>query len=122
VLFSGDTGESPGVVMHPGETRRLALNDRKITPPDTVIQSSAVAWKEGNMAYRDERLGVILEDVERRFAIDIDLRATHLLQKEFTFEYRQPKTAKEVVDILSEGLGLRYSQTARGIAVYPSEP
>ncbi len=110
---------STGVVLIPGETRRIEANETNVSPPDTVIMSTAMAWQKGDLVYRDEWLGVILEDIERKFAVDIDLRSASLLDKEFTFVYRQPGDATAVIESLCEGLGLRYSQTARGVVIYP---
>ncbi len=119
VLFSENSDTAQGVFMAPGETRRLALNDPQISVADTLIHTATLAWREGDLVYRDELLGVILEDVERKFDIDIDLQADDLLQEQFTFIKRQPRNVNEVINSLCEYLGLRYSRTARGIAIYP---
>ncbi len=122
VLFSNSLNLSEGVVMAPGETRRLNYNANEISAADTVLHSSSLAWQQGDLVYRDELLGVILEDVERKFAIDIDLQAEDLLEEQFTFIKRQPESVNEVINSLCEGLGLRYSRTTRGIVIYPPAP
>lgn len=120
VRFSNHSNTDQGVIMEPGETRRLTLNETEISPADTLIHAATLAWKQGDLVYRDELLGVILEDVERKFAIDIDLQAKDVLEEQFTFIKRQPQSVNEVINSLCEALGLRYSQTARGIAIYPA--
>ena len=123
-LTEGSVGLSPTadpenlVVMKPGETRRIVQNSAVVSEASIQNLNDVAAWTEGNLVYRDEWLGVILEDIERRFAIEIELQATDLLKKEFTYVSRQPQTAEAVISGLCEALGLRYSQTSRGVSIY----
>ena len=107
-----------GVILTPGETRSIAEGSRSLSPADSLREAFASAWKAGDLVYREEWLGLIIEDIERRFAIDIELQSPDLLKKEFTFVYRQPETADAVISTLCEALGLRYSRTSRGVTIY----
>lgn len=110
-----------GVVLVPGQTRSVAASNMRVSQADTEALATALAWQSGDLVYRDTWLGVILEDIERKFGIDINLQSPQLLDKEFTFVYRQPNEATAVIESLCEGLGLRYSQTARGVVIYPPD-
>lgn len=119
VLFSPTLEQARGVILKPGETRRLSGNDVSISPADTVIHRARLAWKAGDLVYQDEPVGVILEDIQRHFAVAIDLQARDVLQREYTFVYRQPASVYEVISSLCDGLGLRYRRTNAGVALYP---
>ncbi len=120
VLFSPAGQDDNGVIMKPGERRSITTNT-SISPPDTLTDRTSPAWINGDLLYKDEWLGVILEDLERKFDVDIDLKASNLLNKEFTFVYHKAESADPVIEILSKALNLRYSETTRGYIIYPEK-
>lgn len=118
VKFSVSDIPQNSALLTPGETRYLTLGSTQISPADTVIQRYANAWKENDLVFRDQLLGVIIEDLERRFAMDINLKNEALLRKEFTFIYRQAEVSDPVIKSLCQALGLNYSETSSGISIY----
>lgn len=118
IKFSTTQSPQNSVLLVPGETRYVPIGSDQISPADTVIQRYASAWQENDLVFRDQLLGVIIEDLERKFAIDINLRNEALLQKEFTFIYREAEASDAVLSSLCQGLGLNYSETSNGISIY----
>ena len=86
--------------------------------PDTLALGSALAWRRGALIYHDELLGVVLEDLERRFDIELILQAPALQRKRVNFSKHNPPDAEAVIHDLCAGYGLKYRATTTGYELY----
>ncbi len=109
-------GPQEAVTMAPGETRRLAANDS--ASPSYLLASvsvdEATAWRRGDLVYKDQFLGDILEDVARRYAVEMAVHPSSLRQRRLNLALRQPASAEAVANDLAAALGLRYRPTSNG--------
>ena len=110
------------VELEPGQTRRIAEEADEPSPPDTVSVQWVTAWRTGDLVFKDQWLGVILEDVERRFGIDLALEPVTLRQKRLTVVQRNPVSAEAVIRDACTALGLNYRETSVGYELYASAP
>ena len=115
-LAPANGGEA--VIMAPGETRWIARGATEPSPADTLAQAYTLAWRTGDLVFKDQWLGVILEDVERRFAVDIELLAPEMRTRRLNLAFRQPGSAEAVVRDLCTALGLSYRETTRGFELF----
>lgn len=107
------------VELEPGQTRRMAEQADEPASPDTVSIAWATAWRTGDLVFKDQWLGVILEDVERRFGIDLALEASSLREKRLSYALRNPAANAEfVIRDICRALGLNYRETSIGYELY----
>ena len=112
-----------GVELVPGQTRRVAAAVDEPSPPDTATVAWVTAWRDGDLVFKDQWLGVILEDVERRFGIDLALESATLGRKRYTYALRNPAAdAESVIRDVCGAMGLNYRETAIGYELYAPAP
>lgn len=116
---SQDTIAESVVTMYPGETRAVTSSG---AISDAGPVDGAMAWRTGGVFYRDVNLTSVLADLERRFAIEIDLTATDAANRRVNLALRSPSNAEEVIETLCAGYGLAYRQTANGFLITTFEP
>lgn len=104
------------VVMEPGQTHHVGP-DASIASGQVTLEI-ATAWRRGGLVYKDQRLGVILQDVERRFGVDIRLEPAHLATVRYSLGLHEPRSAEGVIRDLALAVGLRYRETAAGFEMY----
>ncbi len=109
-------------VMEPGQTRvvggRRSAASPPVSPPDTSTFAFAMAWRDGDLVFKDQSFGVVLEDIERRFDLDLVLRAHQFADKKVTFSFRRPEAVEEVIESLCMALGMQYRATVTGYEIY----
>ena len=107
------------VILKAGEMRRLSEGDvLDLQDSSSVSVDDAIAWRHGDLVYRDQRLGVVLQDVERRFGVAILVQPERLLHKRVGLALREPANAESVIRDLSLALGLSYRETSAGFELF----
>ena len=108
----GDAGAA--VVLAPGEVGRIARG-----APVAVRGGveEALAWRAGDLVYKDRPLAVVLGDVERRFGVVVVADAA-LGRRRVSVALRRPASAEAVVRDLATAFGLRYSRRADGFELH----
>ncbi len=113
--------EASKQTLLPGQTGVVDGFSVAITGADTVQVSRATAWRSGNFFFSDEWLGAILNDVERRFDIDIRVTPADLLNTRLKFAREKPESAEAVVNDISTTLGLQYRETSTGYEIFGTQ-
>jgi ferric-dicitrate binding protein FerR (iron transport regulator) len=106
------------VELEPGQTRSISAQTPVVSPIDTARIHFATAWRSGDLIFKDEILGTILEEVERRFAINVQLQNQRLQTKRVNISLRSPADAESVLENVCNPLGLKYRATSTGYALY----
>jgi ferric-dicitrate binding protein FerR (iron transport regulator) len=106
------------VTLAPGQAHRIAREVHTPAMPDTATVAQATAWRAGDLVYKGEWLGVIFEDIERRFAITVGVRSPALLTTDVTLAVRNPTDAESVIRDLCIALNLNYRATSGGYEIY----
>lgn len=112
--------ETPGhtVQLKPGETQRVKTGrDKPITSLD-ISTDEVTAWRRGDLIAKDQPLGRVLREVERRFAIDLRVDPSSLRRERINIALRQPEDGEAVIRDLSRALGLKYRETSTGFVLY----
>lgn len=109
------------VLMAPGETRWVEAE--ATSPPDTEAQAYTLAWRAGDLVFKDQWLGVILEDIERRFGVEVELLVPEMRTRRVNLAFRRPTAAEDVLRDLCTALGLAYRETTTGFELFaPPSP
>ncbi len=107
-----------GTELMPGETRSLGAADQTFSLADTTLVHVATAWRTGGLIFKDAKLGTILEEVERRFDVEVVLNAQTLKPRRISLALRRPTSAALVIENLCIPLGLQYRETTTGYMLY----
>jgi ferric-dicitrate binding protein FerR (iron transport regulator) len=107
------------IFIAPGEIWEVNENALvRLTPPDTVAVRISTAWRNGSLYFRNAPVGVVLEELERRFDVDLEVADADLYPVVITLSMKSPVRIDGVLDNLCAGLGAHYRQTARGFEIY----
>ncbi|MEX0661340.1 MAG: FecR domain-containing protein [Balneolaceae bacterium] len=88
------------------------------TSPDSISSDDINAWRNNRLVFHDRALISILNDLERRFDVRIDLEATDLAGETLTAYYSNPREISVILDDISMVKGVQYSQTANGYRIF----
>lgn len=96
-----------GVILKAGQSARLApqYNAPKIL--DSTDTQNALAWRTGSFKFRDDPIGTITKEIERRFDVHIEVLSEHLRAEPIGVLIENPLGAEE---ILSDICGLNRCQ------------
>lgn len=115
-------GDGRGVIVSAGKSARIAADDAAVDSMSVRV-ADALAWRRGDLIYLDRMLGVILEDVSRRFDVVVRLDPSIPVTTRLGFVHRDPPGPEVVVRDLAGALGLRYRARSNGFELYrPSPP
>lgn len=119
VALAATTQPDHIVTLTPGQTRRVLLDETGVATIEVITTSveDATAWRRGDLFFKNQQIGTILQDVERRFSVNLDV-APSIAQKRIDLFLPQPANAEAVVRDVAMALGLRYRATSNGFEVY----
>ncbi|WP_457653734.1 FecR family protein [Rhodocaloribacter sp.] len=121
-VASGKVGvrakQAPGsrVILMAGQSAYITASG-SVSLPDSVSLTQALAWREGGLAFHDQPLGAIFDEIERRFAIEIVADDAVRSRPQSYFKHA-PFDAETVLSELTQMSGTRYRPIATGYEVY----
>lgn len=80
-----------------------------------------LAWRQQGFAVVDQPLASILAEVERRYALSIDVEEGIALTALMTLFYSRGVTAEEIIHDICLSQSCRYRATSRGMTLFPAE-
>ena len=110
------------VELTPGQTYRIAEVKHQPASPNQEAVMAATAWRNDELFFKGQWLGVILEDLERRYAVALMADPQTLARKEMTLVMRYPTTVETVIRDICTVLNLNYRETANGYEIYVTPP
>ena len=100
----------------------------RVGAPMPVLSSASVenldrvlAWRQRGFAVVDQPLGSILAEVERRYALSIDVEEGIALTTSMTVFYPRGATAEKIIHDICLAQGCRYRPTSQGVALFPAD-
>ena len=118
VLLSSKDYPEKSIVMEPGQRVSIEQGTDAFSVIESVDLEPVLAWRQGELVYKDQKLVFILEDLERHFGLDVELVANQLADKEVTFAYRQASSAERVLEDLCLALDLQYRPISNGYELF----
>jgi transmembrane sensor len=105
-------------VLSPG--KMSSWNKYMIDPADTMSVSAdrILGWRNNLLHFDDKPLAVILNELERRFDVRIDLEAQEMRYETLTTYYTEQRNLETVLNDISLVKGLRFAKTANGYRIY----
>ena len=101
-------------IVEPGQS--VTVSNQALTPVDADPQTR-LAWLDGGFSYENELIGNILDDVERRFDVDVKAPASIRLRP-ITIHRNKVDQASEFLGDIAATISVRYRPTANGFELY----
>ena len=104
VLFAGLSDGVVPVVLEPGEMSRISgLNAPSL--PVSVDINQNIAWRDGGLIFVDQLVGVVADEVQRRFNVEVEIIPASLRQERVTLKLNDARNAEEVLTTLAVARG-----------------
>lgn len=103
------------VRLEPGETTAVPAGSVPTVPAAVDLQ--AASWRVGGLAYANAPIGNVLDEIGRRYDIEISAPEDIRLAKVSLFRHTSA-TVEELLGDLSDTAGLRYRRTAQGFEIF----
>lgn len=110
------SGAGAAVLDAPGASARVADTPDAPLRVERVPLEQALAWRSDGFSAIDEPLPAVLAEVERRFAIEVDLEGP-VPTGALNLFYPRGATADEILQDLCLAQGCRFWRTSRGFAL-----
>lgn len=106
------------VNLTPGSRSRWNSQMAAPSEPSPVSVSDIIGWRENRLIFKDQPLGVILNELERRFNTRIVLEIPEAEQETLTAYYTEPGNVHTVLEDISTVKGFRYTETSNGFRIF----
>ena len=114
------TGASASVELTAGEGTVVARGTRSVAPATAVGVERLTLWRRGGFALIDQPIDAIVREIERRYAVSIQLRDVPIGEERLTLYYPERPSIETVLGDLCTPRDLRYVRTSRGFEISPS--
>ena len=106
------------VELEPGQGAGIPVGAAVPEPPTLVTLERATAWRARGFAVTDRPLDAILRELERRFAVEIQVAPGVELGDKLTLHYTDPREIRTILADIATARGLRFRETSRGFEVF----
>jgi transmembrane sensor len=106
------------VELEPGQGAGIPVDAGVPGPPIPVTVARATAWRARGFAVTDRPLDAILRELERRFAVEIQVAPGVELGDKLTLHYTDPREIRTILADIATARGLRFRETSRGFEIY----
>ncbi|MDQ7041532.1 MAG: FecR domain-containing protein [Rhodothermus sp.] len=103
------------VLERPGQSVRI--NREGVATPERSVPEQVLAWRQGGFVVIDEPVGVVLRELERTFALRIEVAGPLPLDRRVTVLYQQPTSPEAILQDLCLTLPCYYRRISRGFVV-----
>ncbi len=128
-LESGSVALNPAadrdqsVVISPGETRRLVMaGQRAVLDSTSVTVADAMAWRRGELVFRNESLESIIHEIGRRYGVELRLDEGIVDSRRWNLALRDPSGAETAIGDVARMAGVRYRRVAGGFELFSDSP
>lgn len=106
------------VFLTKGESTFLG-EDNEFINPEMFSESVILSWRKGEFNYSNQPLWFILDEIERKFDIEIEqLNMDNFKDKKVTFSAKA-ESLSEVLEILCVTMNLKYSKDNNRVKIQP---
>lgn len=121
VRLLGKEEASVPVMLRAGEVSHVQAAAAP-TPPETIAVERVAAWRTRGFAFSDQPFQSVIEELERRYAVEITVSDSAMAQLRMTAFYSNPLTVEAILDDLAANTNLRYRTTPTGYTFYRPVP
>ena len=98
-LASRTRGAAP-VVLKPGESSRIS-GATAPTPPTPINVGQSTAWRVGGLYFVDEPVGVVIDEIVRRFDVEVRVLPRSLRQERVSLRLSEARSAGEALSMIA---------------------
>ena len=102
-LYSESAADSP-VSLSPGEKACYDRNDKSLDVTMADIQKE-FAWTTGSLEFKNEKLSIILNDLERKYDVEISCSDNVSRDEEFTLSISSSESFDSIIDVIVKASG-----------------
>lgn len=111
--------ENKAVILQAGQAALLTMQNQVPQALDSTDTHNALAWNSGAFKFRDHPLGTIIQEVERRFNVHIDVQSRNLLNEHFGIFNENPRGAEEILNDVCGLNRCQYRVVPGGFEIIP---
>ena len=115
--------DSTVVLAEAGQVARIGQT--MAVPGASSLQQAQMdwllAWRQQGFSVVDKPLAFILAEVERRFALSVDVEEGIALTDSLSLFYPRGATAEQIIRDICLSQHYRYRQTSSGFALFPAD-
>lgn len=117
VRFAPHRHPEQAVILEAGQSARLAhASDAPITL-DTVNTPNALSWRAGSFKFSRHAFGTVIDELERRFDVRIQVSPLSLLNEPVGILIENPLGAEEIIRDICEFNGCQYRAIPGGYEI-----
>lgn len=109
------------VMLMAGQTSRWEVDMIRPSEPETESMDANLAWRDNRLVFQDTPFIVIINELERKFGVTIELDAEGIQSSPLTAYYSEPTSVKPILEDICMVKGLRYTETANGFRIFKQE-
>jgi transmembrane sensor len=106
------------VELEPGQGAGIPMGAAVPGRPNPIAVERTTAWRARGFAVTDLPLDAILRELERRFAVEIQVAPGVGLGDKLTLHYTDPREIRTILADIATARGLRFRETSRGFEIY----
>lgn len=118
VIFYSKSSPDNQVILTPGLMSIWSRNMIKPEDPEPVSIERTLGWRNNLLNFDEKPLSVILNELERRFDIKIDLEVRELRFETLTTYYTEQRDLESVLTDICLVKGIQYAETANGYRLF----
>ena len=111
------SNQGQAVRMHPNETVVYHAESTSFHRVSSTIEDE-YGWRESKFIFKDRSFHLIVSQLERMFAIDIEVLDKELLQRKFTGDFVSNESLSEILNVMSKGGEFNYHIKGRKVKIY----
>ena len=100
VQFASRTSGTVPVVLKPGESSTISGASAPSTPVPTNIGQS-IAWREGGLYFIDKPVGVVIDEIARRFDVEVKTMPPSVRQERVSLRLSEARSAGEALSMIA---------------------
>jgi len=106
------------VVLAPGQFSEVSTSGSPPTEPELADMDRILSWREGGFAFNNHPLSTVLAEIERRYAVRIDLD-NEIADDSLTLFHNRPDNIEILLDAIVAYKGYQYQVTGTGFSLIP---
>jgi ferric-dicitrate binding protein FerR (iron transport regulator) len=117
---SAVSGAGPGSSAQLDAGQAVVVQAASLSTPAQADVERAAGWRAGSLSFDDWPLREVLDEIERRYDIEIEESANTPLAARVSAFYVARPTIQTLLGDLGAATGVRFAPTSRGYAVRPA--
>lgn len=110
VAIRGRTDNARQVILEPGQISSISGDNLTPETPTRANVTKVTAWLENGLAFNNQPLSVIFDELSRRFDVTIRVQSEHLLNERLTLYISKLKGIEQTIADICKAKNLIYSK------------